>query len=54
MKTLYDWLKERWRASQAVTCETPRHRPPPPRGRPVGGLTETDYLLLLMSTRSWP
>ena len=53
MKSLYDWFKERWRASQTVTGEAPSHRTPPPRGRPVSGLTDTDYLLLLISTRSW-
>jgi len=54
MKSLYNWFKERWRASQAVTCEAPSHRASPPRGKPAVGLTDTDYLLLLMSTRSWP
>jgi hypothetical protein len=54
MKALYDWFKARWRAFQAVTGEAPSHRPPPPRGRTVGSLTDTDYLLLLISTRSWP
>jgi hypothetical protein len=54
MKSLYDWFKGRWRTSRAITCEAPSHRTPPPRGRPVVGLTETDYLLLLMSTRYWP
>jgi hypothetical protein len=54
MTSLYSWFKERWRASQAVTCEAPSHRTPPPWGRLVVGMTETDYLLLLISTRSWP
>jgi hypothetical protein len=54
MTSLYEWLKARWRASRAVTGMAPRHRTPQPRGRPVGGLTDTDYLLLLISTRSWP
>ena len=53
MTSLYHRFKARWRASQVVTCEAPGHRPPPPRGRPVGGLTDTDYLLLLIRTRSW-
>jgi hypothetical protein len=54
MKSLYDWFKARWRASQAVTGEAPSHRPPRLWGRPVGGVTDTDYLLLLISTRCWP
>jgi hypothetical protein len=54
MTSLYDWFKEYWRASQAVTGAAPGHCSPPPRGRPVVGLTDTDYLLLLISTRSWP
>jgi hypothetical protein len=54
MTSLYNWLKAWWRASQAVTGEAPGHRPPPPGGRLVDGLTDTDYLLLLISTRSWP
>jgi hypothetical protein len=54
MKAFYNWLKAQWRASWAATGKAPGHRPPPPRGRPVGGLTDTDYLLLLISTRSWP
>jgi hypothetical protein len=54
MTSLYDWFKEYWRASQAVTGAAPGHCSPPPRGRPVDGLTDTDYLLLLISTRSWP
>jgi hypothetical protein len=53
MTSLYDWLKARWRASQAVTGEAPSHHPPPLRGRPGVGLTDTDYLRLLMSTRCW-
>lgn len=54
MTSLYEWFKERWQASQAVMGMAPSHRTPPPWGRPGVGLTDTDYLLLLMSTRSWP
>jgi hypothetical protein len=54
MKSLYHRFKAWRRAFQAVTCEAPGHRPPPPRGRPVDGLTDTDYLRLLISTRCWP
>ena len=51
MTSLYDWFKARWRASQAVTGVTPNHRPSLPQGRPAGGLTDTDYLCLLIRTR---
>jgi hypothetical protein len=54
MMSLYNWLKAWWRASQAVTGEAPGPRPPPPRARPVDGLTDTDYLRLLISTRCLP
>jgi hypothetical protein len=54
MTSLYDWLKKRWRASQAITCEAPSPRTLRPHGRPLGGLTETDYLLLFISSRAWP
>jgi hypothetical protein len=54
MKVLFDWFNARGRASQAVTGAAPRHHPPPLWGRPVGGLADTDYLRLLISTRSWP
>ena len=53
MTSLYDWLKARWRASQAVTSEAPSHRTPQLPERPVDGITDTDYLLLLISTRCW-
>jgi hypothetical protein len=46
--------ESRRRASPAVTGAAPSPHPPPPRGRPLGGLTDTDYLLLLISTRAWP
>jgi hypothetical protein len=54
MQALHNWLKEQYRASQAVTCEAPSHRIPQARGRPVVGLTDTNYLRLLMSTQPWP
>jgi hypothetical protein len=53
MKALYDWLKARWWAFQAVTGEASGHRPPPPRGGSVVRLTDTDYLRLLIITRAW-
>jgi hypothetical protein len=54
MKALYDWLKTQWRKHQAVTGAALSPHIPPPRGEPLGGLTDTDYLRLLISTRSWP
>jgi hypothetical protein len=54
MKSLYDWFKARLRASQAVTSESPSHHTPQPWGRPVVGMTEIDYVRLLISTRCWP
>jgi hypothetical protein len=54
MTSLYDWLKEWWRASQVVTGVAPSHRTPPRRGRPLGGITDTDYLRWLLESRPWP
>ena len=53
MKSLYDWFKKRWRASQSVTGEAPSYPAPQLRGRLVGGMREADDLRLLMSMRSW-
>jgi hypothetical protein len=53
MKSLYHRFKAWRRVPQAVTGMAPSPRTPP-RGRPAGGLTDTDYLRLLISTRAWP
>jgi hypothetical protein len=53
MKSLYDWLKEWWRVHQAVMCEAPSYHAPVGGSTPIVGMTEADYLRLLIRTRSW-
>jgi hypothetical protein len=53
MKSLWFRLTKRWRAHWAVTCEAPSYHAPVGGSTPIVGMTEADYLRLLIRTRSW-
>jgi hypothetical protein len=51
MTALWQWRKTQWWKHQAITGAAPRLRTLPLRGRAAIGLTDTDDLRLLISTR---
>jgi hypothetical protein len=50
MTSLWRWLKTWGLEHQAVTGEAPSDHPHPRGTTPIGGMTEADYLWLLINT----